>query len=115
MVRSIFRFGCTPPHRPQELDEAKNGTSGSVTLAASNSESSKRADIQGAFIVRGGKAEFVPVRTGITGVTDIEVTDGLKEGDLIVTGSFKALRTLKPGASVKIDNTVPKTTDNSSS
>ena len=29
---------------------------------------------------------------------------GLKEGDEIVTGSYKVLRTLKPGASVKIDN-----------
>jgi HlyD family secretion protein len=99
----------------EELDEAKNGNSGSVTLAASNSNPNKKADIQGAFVVRGGKAEFVPVQTGITGVTDIEVTDGLKEGDLIVTGSFKALRTLKPGTSIKIDNTVPKATDSSSS
>jgi HlyD family secretion protein len=98
----------------QELDEAKNGTSGSVTLAASKSEGSKKADIQGVFVVRGGKAEFVPVQTGITGVTDIEVANGLREGDLIVTGSYKALRTLKPGTPIKVDNSVPKT-DNSSS
>ncbi len=93
----------------KELDEAKNGTSTNVTLAAAKSESdSQKNQIQGVFVVRNGKAEFVPVRTGITGVTDIEVSDGLHEGDLIVTGSFKALRSLKPGASVKIDNSTPK-------
>ncbi len=99
----------------KELDEAKNGTSGSVTLAASKSEESQKADIQGVFVVRGGKAEFVPVQTGITGVTDIEITGGLREGDLIVTGSYKALRTLKPSAAVKVDNSAPKTEESSSS
>ncbi len=95
----------------QELDEARRGGGSAVTLAASKSESGdgQRHDIQGVFIVRGGKAEFVPVQTGITGVTDIEVTSGLQEGDIIVTGSFKALRTLRPGARVKIDNSAPKT------
>jgi HlyD family secretion protein len=101
----------------KELDEAKNGNTGNVTLAASNSEgaSSVKSDIQGVFVLRNGKAEFVPVQTGITGVTDIEVTSGLHEGDLIVTGSYKAIRTLKPGAPVKIDNSVSSTDNTSSS
>ena len=46
--------------------------------------------------------------TGISGVTDIELTKGLKPGDEIVVGSYKALRTLKPASSVKVDNTPPK-------
>jgi HlyD family secretion protein len=100
----------------KELDEAKNGTSENVTLAAAKSDSdSQKAEIQGTFVVRNGKAQFVPVQTGITGVTDIEVTNGLHEGDLIVTGSFKALRSLKSGASVKIDNSAPKTDQSTSS
>lgn len=101
----------------KELDEAKNGTSGNVTLAASTSEgaASAKTDIQGVFVVRGGKAQFVPVQTGISGVTDIEIASGIHEGDVIVTGSYKALRTLKPGASVKVDNSIPKTDDASSS
>lgn len=101
----------------KELDEAKNGMSGGVTLAASKSDgdSNQKTEIQGVFLVRAGKAEFVPVHTGITGVTDIEITDGLHEGDLIVTGSFKALRSLKTGASIKIDNTTPTSEESSSS
>ena len=100
----------------KELDEAKNGTSSNVTLAASTAETaSAKTDIQGVFVVRAGKAQFVPVKTGISGTTDIEVTDGLHEGDVIVTGSYKALRTLKPGTSVKVDNSAPKNDDSSSS
>jgi len=32
----------------------------------------------------------------------------VKDGDEIVTGSYKVLRTMKPGASVKVDNSAPK-------
>ena len=99
----------------KEIEEAKSGKAGSVTLAASKSDSaaSQKADIQGVFIVRGQKAEFVPVQTGITGVADIEVLSGLQESDAIVTGSYKALRTLRPGATIKVDNSVPKVSDSS--
>jgi HlyD family secretion protein len=45
------------------------------------------------------------------GATSTEVTAGLKEGDEIVTGSYKVLRTLKNGASVKVDNAAPKKQD----
>ena len=63
--------------------------------------------MQGVFVLRNKKdAVFVPVTTGISGTTDIEVLSGLKEGDEIVTGSYKVLRTLRNGASVKVDNTV---------
>jgi len=47
---------------------------------------------------------FVPLITGVTGATEIEVLSGLKEGDEIVTGRYKVLRALKSGTTVKIDN-----------
>jgi HlyD family secretion protein len=66
-----------------------------------------KEELQGVFVLRNKKeAVFVPVTTGISATTDIEVTDGLKEGDEIVTGSYKVLRTLRNGASVKVDNSV---------
>jgi HlyD family secretion protein len=67
-----------------------------------------KEELQGVFVIRNGKAQFVTVQTGITGTTDIEVLDGLQEGDEIVTGSYKALRTMKPDTKVKIDNSTPK-------
>ena len=76
--------------------------------------SKQKEEIQGVFVIRNKKAEFVPVDTGISGTTDIEVTKGFKEGDEVITGSYKVLRTLKPGTSVKIDNSAPKKEDESS-
>ncbi len=83
--------------------------------AAPPSGGDPKEDLQGVFILRNKKdAVFVPVTTGISGTTDIEVLSGLKEGDEIVTGSYKVLRTLRNGASVKVDNTVkPKEADES--
>src|SRR5215467_14159154 len=96
-------------------DAVKNSKTGSgVTLAAPPPAAPgdpKKEEIQGVFVVNGKKAIFRPVDTGITGVTDIEVTKGLQQGDEIVVGSYKALRTLKPEASVKVDNSAPKKTE----
>jgi HlyD family secretion protein len=99
-----------------DLDAARNpgkaagggeGTAQAATKAPDGKDP-KKEEIQGVFVVRDKKADFVPVKTGITGITDIEVLEGLKEGDEIITGSYRALRTLKPGATVKVDNKSPR-------
>ena len=78
-----------------------NGKESSRPLAGKNP---KKKEQQGVFVVKEGKALFVPVTTGITGQTEIEVLSGLKAGDEIVTGSYKTLRTLEAGTRIKIDN-----------
>ena len=106
----------------KDLEEASKNAKGQsnsgVTLAAPPPAAPgdpKKDEVQGVFVVNGKKAFFRPVETGITGVTDIEVTKGLQVGDEIVVGSYKALRTLKPEASVKIDNSAPKKQDDQQS
>lgn len=99
--------------------EERSPTSGSVQAAApapkatTSTGQKKDAETQGVFVIRNRKAEFVQVTTGITGTTDIEVLDGLKEGDEVITGSYKILRTLRPGSGVKIDNSTIKKEDES--
>jgi HlyD family secretion protein len=95
-----------------DLEEKKKGKDG-VQAAEPKSKDAKE-ELQGVFVISNGKAQFKPVQTGITGTTDIEVTDGLKDGDEIITGSYKVLRTLKNGASVKVDNSAPKKEDEKS-
>jgi HlyD family secretion protein len=86
---------------------------GGVEAASSSSSSTaKTASVQGVFVVdkdAKGKlrAKFVPVTTGITGATDIEVLTGLTEGQEIVTGPFKTMRALKSNALVKRDTAKP--------
>lgn len=98
--------------------KAKSEQGSNVTLAAPPPPSPgdpKKDEVQGVFVVSGSKAVFRPVETGITGVTNIEVTKGLSAGDEIVVGSYKALRTLKPEARVKVDNSAPKKPDDQQS
>jgi HlyD family secretion protein len=94
----------------------KDAGKGAVEAAnsAPTEASKQKEEIQGVFVIRNKKAEFVPVDTGVSGTTDIEVTKGVQEGDEVITGSYKVLRTLKPGTSVKIDNSAPKKEDESS-
>ncbi|HEV2224143.1 MAG TPA: efflux RND transporter periplasmic adaptor subunit [Candidatus Acidoferrales bacterium] len=107
-------------HEELKADQEKNKNESGVTLAAAKPATNPDGtpandDVQGVFVVRAGKAVFVPVQTGITGITDIEVTSGLKAGDVIVTGSYKALRTLRSGTAIKVDNSTPVITDQSAS
>ncbi len=56
--------------------------------------------VQGVFVAEKDahgslRARFVPVTTGITGATDIEVLSGLSPGQEVVTGPYKTLRDLK--------------------
>ena len=67
-------------------------------------EKANKEEIQGVFVVAGGKAVFHKVETGITGVTDIEVLSGLNPGDEIVTGTYQVIRTLRNENQVKVDN-----------
>jgi HlyD family secretion protein len=72
-------------------------------------EKERKKELQGVFVISGDQAVFREVKTGITGATDIEVLTGLKEGDEIVTGSYKVIRTIRNEARVKIDNKSPAT------
>ena len=51
----------------------------------------------GVYAFQDGKARFVPVQLGLAGELNVEVTSGLAQGQEILTGPFKLLRTLKDG------------------
>ena len=70
-------------------------------------EKAKKEELQGVFVIRNGRAEFAQVATGITGTTDIEVLNGVNEGDRIVTGPYKVIRSLRNDVRIKVDNKLP--------
>lgn len=59
-----------------------------------------RKDVDGIFVVRAGKAQFVPVKTGIRDQQSVEIVSGISEKDSVITGPFKTLRLLKQGEPV---------------
>ena len=64
----------------------------------------KLEEKEGVFVVTNGQAAFKPVKTGIMGETEIEIASGVNEGEELVTGSYKTLRTLKNDARIKLDD-----------
>jgi HlyD family secretion protein len=59
---------------------------------------------EGVYLVKNGKLDFAKVDTGIAGELMIEVKNGVKPGDEIVTGPFKTLRQVKEGDKVIVEN-----------
>ena len=84
-----------------QLEQPKPGKPAPQDPAA---QKAAKEELQGVFVVKDGKANFHEVKTGISGATDMEVLDGLKEGEQIVTGSYQVIRTIRNNAKVKIDN-----------
>jgi HlyD family secretion protein len=61
----------------------------------------KPLDEEGVFAIANGAVKFHPVKTGLSGDSNIEIVSGAKDGEQIVTGPFRALRELKDGTKVK--------------
>ena len=60
--------------------------------------------IEVVFVVTDGVAEMRPVKTGIMGDLDIEIVEGLTDGDMVVTGSYQVLsKAIRDGQKVKIE------------
>jgi HlyD family secretion protein len=70
----------------------------------------KRKEIEGVFVVRDGKAVFTPMKAGIAGEKYLEVLDGLKPGDEVITGPFASVRSMKDGDAVKVTAPTSATT-----
>jgi HlyD family secretion protein len=75
-------------------------------VANNKGPKAKKKELEGLFVIRDRVARFRPVKAGIAGDSEIEIREGLKDGEEVVSGSFQTLRTIKDGASVKIDKNV---------
>ena len=92
----------------REVDDEGNVVEAGAAASSEDNEegasSRKRGEEKdGVFIVQDQKAIFTPVQTGIMGDTEIEITEGLGEGQEIVTGSYRTLRRLENEARLKVD------------
>lgn len=59
-------------------------------------------EVEGVFVVRGERAAFVLIATGIAGDRYFEAVSGLDAGELVVTGPFDVVRALEDGDAVRI-------------
>ena len=90
-----------------DLEAKKEGQKDAPPVTDPGVLKARKEEVQGVFVISGEKAIFKKVETGITGATDIEVLSGIKDGEEIITGSYKIIRTLKNESKVKVDNKSP--------
>ena len=90
---TVREKGGTKP-LPNEDDAAQRA-------AEAMADEEKGEDQEGVFVVRSGKAEFVPVTVGIAGKDHFEVLSGLSEKDSVVAGPYDVIRTLEAGKKVR--------------
>ena len=62
----------------------------------------RREEVEGVFLIRDGRALFMPVKIGIAGERYFEVADGLKEGDRVITGPFDSVRNMFDGDLIQV-------------
>jgi HlyD family secretion protein len=80
-----------------------DSSAGGGKVAREKASSDKQdEEIEGVFVVAGGKAVFKRTAVGISGSSFIQILSGLAEGDKVVTGPFKAINDLKDGDPVKV-------------
>jgi len=76
-----------------------------VASAAELKPGQTRKEVEGVFVMRDGRAEFLPIKMGIAGDKYFEVLVGLKPGDQVITGPYNSVRGMTDGDLVKVDNT----------
>lgn len=70
--------------------------------AAQAARRGDETEVEGVFVVREGKAEWVPVTIGIAGDRYFEVVRGLRGGETVVSGSYATVRELEDDDPVQV-------------
>jgi HlyD family secretion protein len=96
IVRPDLTPGSTPSPRPAGPVDLKPGQ--------------QRKEMEGVFLVKDGRAQFQPVKTGIAGEKYFEVLSGLKAEDEVITGPFASVRNLREGDQVRVTAATPTPT-----
>jgi HlyD family secretion protein len=103
---------CVTTRLP-DTNNAAGGTNSSpatnIASSGTNSAVSKKPDeppkpIEVVFVVEGDHVKKVPVKRGISDDNYVEITDGLSEGQEVVSGGYKAInRDLEDGKKVLVN------------
>jgi HlyD family secretion protein len=107
-VREVEVDGEGRYHEPelQQLDQAQETEGAALAADAPPAEKKPKKELEGVFVRAAERVRFRPIKLGIAGESNVEVVDGLAEGEELVIGSYKTLRTIKDGDVIEVDNHV---------
>ncbi|HEX8390872.1 MAG TPA: efflux RND transporter periplasmic adaptor subunit [Longimicrobium sp.] len=99
--------------RDREGKKFKAAEEGDEAAQNSKAEREPEDEVEGVFVIREGKAVWVPVTIGIAGDRYFEVVRGLRGGETVVAGSYQAVKDLENDQAVKVpepeaDKAAPK-------
>jgi len=95
------RAGKTPESSSIVNEAVASETKDSTDEKKKTNGDKKRKELKGVFVVKEGLVKFVEIATGIADQKYVEVISGLKSGDSVVSGPYKALREIKEGDAVQ--------------
>ena len=88
----------------EDFELLENELTGDGETDESPFEGKDASQIEGVYVVEeDGVVRFTPVEIGVTGDNYFEVLDGLDEGQTVVSGSYQAIRELRDGTSIEIE------------
>lgn len=96
----------------ERQNREKQGEGAATAVNEKQKKENERSDRESlqrvVFVHTGDGVKQVPVETGISDSTHIEIKSGIKAGDEVVSGSFSVItRKLKDGMKVKLDKPKP--------
>ena len=87
----------------REVDPSEDADPDSSASGPDSSKSLHKQELEGVFGFKDGRVWFRPVTTGVVGATEVEILSGVDEDSIIVTGSYRVLRALEDGDSVRVE------------
>jgi HlyD family secretion protein len=94
--------------KPPEADKKTPQRPGAAAEAAELKSGQTKKETEGVFVIKDGKAAFLPVKTGIAGEKYLEVLSGVKEGQEVIVGPFNSVRDMKDGDPVRLQAAAKK-------
>ncbi len=105
-IQALVTRNLEREQRALEKAQRRRGKGGSETAHAAAADSldeddegaaTKEKKVDGVYVLRDGRAVFVPIRSGLADDRFMELKSGVVAGDRIVTGPYQTLRTLESG------------------
>jgi HlyD family secretion protein len=100
---------CVTVRTPEQLKEGSSNTdsesASSDSLSGEEFVPDKDGFVEVVFVIEDGVSKVKQVKTGIQSETNIEIVEGLSEGEVIVTGNYRAIsQTLQNKSDVIVEN-----------
>lgn len=74
-----------------------------AAMVEAANRSRRDSEVTGVFVMRDGKADWVPVEIGIAGDRYFEIRKGLRGGETVVSGSYQAVRDLQDDDEIRLE------------